>query len=99
MGSEGEMKQGRLSIEPKCPFCGKVLDGYTSFDDGGGPSDGDFTFCVYCLTPLRFIFGLRLRVMQNDELGELKPEQREEFKKAMKLFKKSPLFKGSKEVH
>jgi hypothetical protein len=100
MDTEGEMKQGRLSIKSTCPFCGEIVDGYTSLDnDSQGPSDGDFTFCVYCLTPLRFIFGLRLRVMQNDELGELEPEQRKMFKKALKFFKGSPLFKGGKEVH
>jgi hypothetical protein len=93
------MNQGRLSIEITCPFCNRILDGYTSLEGGGGPSDGDFTLCVYCLTPLRFGFGLILRVMRDDELEELSPNQRKRFREAMALFRKSSLFKGGKEVH
>jgi len=94
------MNQGRLSIESICPFCGKILDGYTVLDnDGGGPSDGDFTLCVYCLTPLRFTFGLRLRIMRDDEIRELGPKQRKQFTRMATLLKDLPSFKGGKETH
>jgi hypothetical protein len=95
-----EMTQGRLSIKTTCPVCGKIVDGYTCLDGEGKPSDGDFTLCVYCLTYLRFGFGLRLRIAKEKELKkELKPEQRDKLAKAVAFFRLSPLFRGGKEVH
>ena len=99
MDPEKEMKQGKLPIKITCPFCNKTLDGYTALDGGGGPSEGDFTLCVFCLTPLRYGSGLRLRLIQEEELDELEPAQRERFVKAIEFFRGSTLFGGGKGVH
>lgn len=60
---------GKLSHQPKCPNCGKLLDGFTAMSDPGTvPTPGSVTVCAYCAVPLEFTEGLNLQVLDMDKL-------------------------------
>ena len=48
--------QGFLENVPRCPRCGKTLDGWSigSDDSKTKPQAGDLTVCIYCSAVLQF---------------------------------------------
>lgn len=54
---------------PKCPTCGKILDGVLCVDDPNiAPKSGDITACVYCGSLLEFIEGPALIKLSREKL-------------------------------
>ena len=44
-----------LSNQPKCPGCGRTLDGFTDVKNANNrPKSGDISFCLYCREVLEF---------------------------------------------
>lgn len=43
-----ETSEQRLAGAPKCPYCGKKADGYSSLSGQSAPKTGDRCICFYC---------------------------------------------------
>ena len=65
------------TIQPSnCPVCLKQFDAATSPFGDSAPTPGDLTVCIYCASFLIFEQDLRLRLMTEQEIGELPDEAR-----------------------
>lgn len=50
------MSRERLPGAPRCPACGRLVDGYTPIDlSGVRPKHDDITVCLYCATPCAYV--------------------------------------------
>ena len=61
----------KLESAPRCPACRRMLDGAFCVDGDRTPTEGDFTVCLSCTTPLRYTAGLGLRLASEKDVAEL----------------------------
>ena len=46
--------QGTLKGEPRCPTCGRIIDGFTAITGERAIEPGDYSVCGYCAAPLQW---------------------------------------------
>ncbi len=56
------MRTGQLEVQPHCPTCKKLLDGFTAIDHDKKPKAGDVTICAYCNEVLQFTDDMSLKL-------------------------------------
>lgn len=60
--------------ESKCASCGHILDTATGVEEGTTPSVNDLTVCVYCGELHRFDEDLKLVLLTEEEIEEIKDQ-------------------------
>lgn len=70
------MKRVRVPQAGECPDCFERVDAASS-ESGRMPSPGDFSVCAMCGAILRYSEDLQVRRINDGELDELQPDQRE----------------------
>jgi len=76
-------KMNYVPEAPHCPKCNALLDGATCSDGDHPPRPDDFSVCIHCHAGLRYMESLELRLVTEEDLGELDPDQRRLFEKMM----------------
>lgn len=76
----------KLPRSPRCPnsACNKILDGFTSLDEGAVPKKGDFSVCMYCTQLLQYD-GYKFDKATNEILNRLSDQARRELEKLQVL--------------
>jgi len=60
---------GRLENAPKCPTCGKLLDGFTNTElHAVRPTPGSIMICSYCETVMEFMEGPKFVPLTGEKL-------------------------------
>ena len=73
MSQNTEWKDTQLP-ESRCPYCNYKLDAAGS-PEGATPSEGDWTVCLQCASPLVFNSDLNVRKPTVVDLAELKADK------------------------
>jgi hypothetical protein len=89
--ADGPDESDRVPPAP-CGHCGKVLDGATPGDAGGGPKTGDLAVCVYCCGVSTFEAGLQVP-LSDEEIEALPARVRDQLREMQALLRQA-LSKG-----
>ena len=57
-------------MKTECPRCFRPLNANTGYTTDHNPKPGDYSFCLYCATPLMFDDVLEVRELTEGELKE-----------------------------